>query len=229
MPVLLIAESSEYFRSALADAFSDDFQVHTCADGHEALEKLHRLHPDGLILNLSLSYLDGLSVLQQAPWLPPAVMVLSGTRSAYILRSLENLGVSFLMPIPCTVCAVRTRFLELMEQDPQELAVQRLQAQAAGHLDLLGFSSHLAGYRMLCLAIALYHHDPLQALSKEIYPAIAQLLGNTHEIAAIEHNIRHAIEIAWRHRDSALWKDYFSKSKAPSNKQLISTIADKLH
>ena len=229
MPVLLIAESSKYFRSALADAFSADFQVHTCADGYDALELLQSLQPDGLIINLSLSFLDGLSVLQQAPCLPPAVMVLSATRSAYILRALENVGVGFLMTIPCTIQAVRSHFLELINQDPREAAIRKWQRQVADQLDLLGIPSHVIGYRMLCIAIALYHYDPLQTLSKEIYPTVAQLLGNTHEIATIEHNIRHAIEIAWRHRDSALWKDYFSKSKQPSNKQLISTIADKLH
>ncbi len=228
MQVLLIAESSEYFRNALAKALSADFQVHTCADGYAALELLHTLQPDGLILNLSLSFLDGLSVLQQAPCLPPVVMVLYGTRSAYILRILEKVGVSFLMPIPCTVRAVRTHFLELMEDDPKELAFRKLQSQAATHLDLLGFPAHINGYRMLCLAIALYHSDPLQTLSKEIYPAIAQLLGNIYEIPAIEHNIRHAIDIAWHHRDSTLWKDYFPKNKLPSNKQLIAAIARKL-
>lgn len=229
MPVLLIAESSEFFRNALQAAFASDYDVHTCADGYTALELLGTMHPDGLIINLSLSYLDGLSVLQQAASLPPVVMVLSGTRSAYILRALDQLGVSFLMPIPCTIRAVHTHFLELMKQDPRALAIERVQGQVAGHLDLLGFSPHLIGYRMLCMAIALYHHDPLQALSKEIYPTVAQLLDNTHEIAAIEHNIRHAIEMAWRHRNNDLWKDYFSKSKQPSNKQFIAAVAKKLH
>lgn len=228
MPVLLIAESSEYFRSALADAFSADFQVHTCSDGYDALEQLRSLQPDGLIINLSLAFRDGLSVLREAKYLPPVVMALCSTRSGYILHCLQELGVSFMMPIPCTVHAVRTHFLELMETGPQATALRELQQRIARHLDMLGIPSHLGGYKMLALAIALYHGDPLQTLTKEIYPAVAEHLDGNYEISAIEHAIRSAISVAWRHRENAVWKEYFPKSKLPSNKQFIAAISQQL-
>lgn len=228
MQVLLIAESSEYFRRALADAFSADFQVHTCADGYDALELLQSLQPDGLIINMSLAFKDGLSVLREAERLPPVVMALCATRSSYILHSLQEAGVSFIMPIPCTVRTVHTRFLELTTAGLQEMAFRQLQTQVAAHLQLLGFPSHLGGYKMLCLAIALYHQDPQQALTKEIYPAVAEHLSGNYEIPAIERSIRSAISVAWHHRDGAVWKEYFPKGKLPSNKQFISAIAQKL-
>lgn len=228
MQVLLIAESSEYFRSALADAFSTDFQVHTCADGYDALELLQSLQPDGLIINLSLAFKDGLSVLREVGRLPPMTMALCAARSSYILHSLQQAGVSFIMPIPCTVQAVHAHFLELAEADPQVTAFRQLQTQVSRLLNILGIPSHLGGYKMLCLAVALYHQDPQQALSKETYPAVAEHLGGNYEIPAIEHAIRSAISVAWRHRDSAVWKEYFPKGKLPSNKQFISALSQKL-
>ena len=228
MPVLLIAESSEYFRSALADAFSADFQVHTCTDGFDALEQLRTLQPDGLIINISLAFKDGLSVLREANRLPPVVMALCATRSSYILHNLQEAGVSFIMPVPCTVRAVHTRFLELTTTDPQEMAFRQLQTRASTHLDILGVPSHLGGYKMLCLAVALYHQDSQQTLTKEVYPAVAEHLGGNYEIPAIEHAIRSAIGVAWRHRDNSLWKEYFPKNKLPSNKQFISVLFQKL-
>lgn len=228
MPVLLIAESSEYFRSALADAFSADFQVHTCTDGFDALEQLRTLQPDGLIINISLAFKDGLSVLREAERLPPVVMVLCATRSGYILHSLQEADVSFIMPVPCTVRTVHTRFLELTTTDPREMAFRQLQTRASTHLDMLGVPSHLGGYKMLCLAVALYHQDPQQVLSKETYPAVAEHLGGNYEIPAIEHAIRSAISVAWRHRDSSLWREYFPKDKLPSNKLFISVLSQKL-
>ena len=228
MQVLLIAESSEYFRSALADAFSADFQVHTCTDGFDALEQLRTLQPDGLIINLSLPFKDGLSVLREANRLPPVVMVLCATRSSYILHNLQEAGVSFIMPVPCTVHAVHTRFLELTTTDPREMAFRQLQTQVSRLLNILGVPSHLGGYKMLCLAVALYHQDSQQTLTKEVYPAVAEHLGGNYEIPAIEHAIRSAIGVAWRHRDSSLWKEYFPKNKLPSNKQFISVLSQKL-
>ena len=228
MQVLLIAESSEYFRSALADAFSADFLVHTCTDGYDALELLRSLRPDGLIINMSLAFKDGLSVLREADRLPPLTMALCTARSSYILHSLQQAGVSFIMPIPCTVQAVRTHFLELAESGPQATAFRQLQTQVSRLLNILGMPSHLGGYRMLCLAVALYHQDSQQTLTKEVYPAVAEHLGGNFEIPAIEHAIRSAISVAWRHRDSSLWREYFPKDKLPSNKQFISVLSQKL-
>lgn len=228
MQVLLIAESSDYLRTALADAFAGEFRVHTCSDGHAALEMLQALQPDGLILDLSLAYKDGLCVLRETAYLPPAVMVLYATRSAYVLHSLQEAGVSYMMPIPCTVHAVRSHFMDLLETDPQSVALREQQVRIAGHLNKLGIPSHLNGYRMLCAAIAVFHRDPLQTLTKETYPAVSQLLGNHYGIQAIERGIRNAICTAWCRRDSAVWKEYFPKSKMPTNKLFISTLSQKL-
>lgn len=229
MKVILIAESSDYLRNALKNAFSGDYEVHVCADGCTALEQLHSLHPDGLIINMSLTYMDGLSVLQTASFLPPVIMALCGTLTSYIVHSLQEVGVSFIMPIPCMVSAVNARVRELMEAKPWQTIPAIQQSRVAEHLDALGVPSHLNGYNMLCIAITLYLQDPLQALSKETYPTVAEILGGKYEVHAIEHAIRSAIQFAWQHRDKSAWKDYFSKNKQPSNKQFIAAIAKKLH
>lgn len=228
MQVLLIAEPSEYFRNALKEAFSAHYQVHTCSDGCTALEMIHTLRPDGMIVNLSLPYMDGLSVLQKANYRVPVVMALCATLSGYILQSLQEVGVSFIMPLPCMVWAVLERFRALMEEGQQPSIAREQQRQAAEHLDVLGMPTHLNGYKMLCIAIALYQQDPLQVLSKETYPAVAQILGGKHEVPAIEHAIRSAIRAAWHQRENTAWSEYFSKHKPPSNKRFIMVIAQKL-
>lgn len=228
MPVLLIAESSDYLRDALKEAFVNDYEVHTCSDGCTALELLHRLRPDGLIIDLSLVYLDGLTVLQKAQFLPCVIMVLCGTPSSYILHALYEVGVTFVMPVPFLVSAAAARFRELLPVNTLPEVPADRQNMVADHLHLLGIPSHLNGFKMLCLAISLYRQDPLQSLSKETYPAVAELLGNKHEVRTVEHDIRSAIRIGWRHRDPAVWQGYFPHSKPPSNKKFIAAIADRL-
>lgn len=228
MQVLLIAESSDYLCNELKQAFTGDYEVHVCTDGCTALELLHSLRPDGLIINMSLTYMDGLSVLQRASYLPPVIMALCGTLTSYIVHSLQQVGVSFIMPIPCMVWAVHARFRELMEAKPWQTIPAAQQTRVAEHLDALGIPAHLNGYKMLCIAIALYQQDPLQALSKETYPAVAEILGGKYEVPAIEHAIRSAIRVAWHQRESTAWKEYFSKHRPPSNKQFIASISQKL-
>ena len=107
MQVLLIAESSDYLCNELKQAFSGDYEVHVCTDGCTALELLHSLRPDGLIINMSLTYMDGLSVLQRASYLPPVIMALCGTLTSYIVHSLQQVGVSFIMPKASRCSATR--------------------------------------------------------------------------------------------------------------------------
>lgn len=228
MQVLLIAESSDYLRNALKNAFSGDYEVHVCADGCTALEQLHTLKPDGLIINMSLTYMDGLSVLQQASYRPPVIMALCGTLTSYIVHSLQQVGVSFIMPVPCLVLAVHSRFQELMHANPLLTVSAAQQSRVAEQLDALGVPSHLNGYNMLCIAISLYLQDPLQVLSKETYPAVAEILGGKYEVHAIEHDIRSAIHFAWQHRKKTAWKEAFPKDHCPSNKQFIAAISQKL-
>lgn len=228
MPVLLIAESSEYLRHALKNALSGDYEVHTVSDGYEALEQLNFLRPDGLIINLSLAYMDGLSVLQKTHHKPAVVIALYAIPSSYIFQALREAGCTLAISMPCTAWAVADRLRVLLSTHALPSTPPDLQEQAADLLSALGVPAHLSGYKMLCLAITLFAQDPLQALSKETYPAVAELLGGKYACRAIEHDIRSAIGIAWYHRDPALWREYFPKHRKPTNKQFIAAVASRL-
>lgn len=225
MPVLLIAESSDYLRRAMQDALSADCQVHTVSDGFSTLKQLETLRPDALIIDLSLTYMDGLQVLQQASFLPPVVMALCPFISTQLLHALQDAGCTYVMRMPCMVWAVADRLRSLLAGPPQP---DDPQARAAQHLNVLGIPSHLCGYSMLALAIAVYAQDTTQSLSKEVYPAVAELLEDKYARHAIEHNIRRAISVGWHHRNPSLWSEYFTHSGMPSNKLFIATIANLL-
>ena len=51
---VLIADSSEEFRSTLTNALQGNYRIHACRTGKEALDILKRTSPDVLILDLSL-------------------------------------------------------------------------------------------------------------------------------------------------------------------------------
>jgi len=109
---------------------------------------------------------------------------------------------------------------------PQELRL------TARHMQTLGMSSSLDGYKQLRVGIPMYHRNPRQMVCKELYPAIAKAY-QWKDPRKVEHSMRSAIQSAWRHRDNGVWSVYFPPKDngdipCPSNKQFISRIAELL-
>ena len=116
MHKILIADGCEDFRLALANILQDDYIVRTCADGDQALQLLHSFSPDILVLDLMISGLDGLSLLQSAAETdtPPTVVATSRFLSDYVIETAKQLGVMFLAAKPCSLNAIAARIAATM-------------------------------------------------------------------------------------------------------------------
>ncbi len=230
MQRILIADSSDALLTQLYKVFCTEFDVLLCQDGESALEGLLTFQPDALILNLSLPYKDGLTVLQEAARIPPVSLIISTYMNGYIHKSLMDLGVGYIVQTP-TANSLRVRLLDMLAQS-SSLQESPLNAQVIYHLHTLRFSPHLDGYHHLCIGIPLYGMNPTQRLNKELYPEVARRCG-LPDMRTVEHCIRTAIENAWKHRDAVVWAKYFPPDRngrmhCPSNKVFISTIAQML-
>lgn len=86
------------------------------------------------------------------------------------------------------------------------------------------------GFDYLSKAIALYHEDPAQMITKGLYAAVANAYRGAVDESQIESSIRSAVKSAWARRDESVWSLYFpfdkdGKIKRPSNTEFISRIA----
>ena len=100
--------------------------------------------------------------------------------------------------------------------------------QVLQDLRQLNVPVYLSGYRCLCVAIPLFALDISQLLCSELYPAVARKLGYV-DWRAVEFAIRRSILAAWKHRDPVVWDTYFPGiTKAPTNKQFIATLAQRI-
>lgn len=108
-----------------------------------------------------------------------------------------------------------------------------LEQSISNTLSLLGFPSHLRGYKYTKEAIILVINDPniMDSVCGKLYPTLADIFSSTP--SKIERGIRHAIESAWLRGDLAVQHKFFGNSVdpckgKPTNSEFIATIADKL-
>jgi len=93
----------------------------------------------------------------------------------------------------------------------------------------LGIPTKSIGFEFLRKAIELQHKDPTRALAKDIYLEISLHYRQPSE-EQVEHAIREAIKMAWRHGSRRAWDWYFSyegrsAANKPTNSEFISRIS----
>lgn len=100
MGKLLIAIDSQIIATRLASALPR-YEVHICHNGLQALDMLHTLRPDGLVIDLSLWGIDGLTVLRETRYLPPAILALTTLADRRTLDAAAKAGAQDAVLLPC--------------------------------------------------------------------------------------------------------------------------------
>ena len=108
MKTMLIATGSEIITDELERVFQSKYRVSTCSRGDDALQILQALRPDILIINLSLSNITGLEVLQQTEYTPPVILALTYYVTDQIVDEAQAAGVGALIRLPCTIDCILT-------------------------------------------------------------------------------------------------------------------------
>ena len=227
---LLIADSSEELCRALNDLLGQRYHICTCHSGDRALELLRSFSPDLIYIDLMLPQIDGLAVLQTAlqEGIRPAMLVSVGLQSPYIERALSRLQVDYVLKKPCSAKVIAGHIDELAgATHGTPVKTSDLQAEIAGILVQMGFKNNLSGFRYVVSGLPMFAENPQQAVTKELYPAIAKLHGKTGE--QVERAIRNAIDLAWQRRDDRIWRMYFAPAPdgsipRPTNGQLLHTL-----
>lgn len=97
----------------------------------------------------------------------------------------------------------------------------------------LGIPQNVKGYDYLMAAVLIATVEPelIQAMTKELYPRVADLFNTT--AFRVERSIRHAIELAWSNGETETLNRLFgytvgvAKGK-PTNSNFIAIMANKL-
>ena len=117
---VLLADDHELFRAglrALLDNIPGVRVVGEAADGAEALQLVHSLAPDALLLDIQMPGIDGLDVAASLPDPAPAVVFVTAF-DRYALPAFDAAAIDYL--------------LKPVEPERLARAVQRLRARAIG-------------------------------------------------------------------------------------------------
>lgn len=231
---ILVADSTGEFRNGIAQMLASAYDVRTCQDGLTACELLDCFRPNLMVLDLALPELDGLGVLKAAATCihRPVVLVTTRFISPYVESAIQELGVDYVMLKPCDLGAVVDRINDLIGKDTHVAPKAAVLERAVSDMLLaLGVSTRHDGFQYLETAVLCYAQDPMQSVTKSLYPAVAERYGR--KPASVERGIRTAIAAAWSRRDEGIWKRYLPTGRSdlvprPTNTEFIAHLAERI-
>ncbi len=228
---LLIADSTDEFRTSLAVALSGQYEIRTCATGKQALELIRSEAPDILVLDLMLPELDGISLLHSldSGQRPGAVLATTRFFSDYVTSHIGKLGVQYIMMKPCDLQATIGRIEDLKNGLRSRHSEKgSLKGRVSALLQALSIPAKLKGYEQCREAIILLVHNPGMSITKELYPGVADAFGIS--ATQVERSIRTAIGAGFDRGDRRKWQTHFPADCAerPSNGAFLTTLADLL-
>ena len=115
-----------------------------------------------------------------------------------------------------------THHTESFYPNRSALQSRRTELDAARFVQKLHIRSHLKGYSYLITAIVLGKNNPhlLSSLTHLLYPAVASVYNTTP--AAVERNIRTAIDLAAQHDPEHLQSVFYYRTRKPYISEVLS-------
>lgn len=237
---IVLADAAEEFRQMLADMIGGEADLTVCAQtasGEELLDLIARHRPDVVVMDLMLSGMDGLEVLEELGENRPKVLVLSAFGGPALAGQISQRGGDYCMLKPCRPQSVVERARLLCDvpalQLQEEGDARDLERQVTAIIHEIGVPAHIKGYQYLREAIMMSVEDVemLGSITKILYPTIAKKYQTTP--SRVERAIRHAIEVAWSRGRmetlDALFGYTINTGKGkPTNSEFIALIADKI-
>lgn len=231
---VLIVDDGEEYCQTLAHALGEHYRIRICTNGARALDLMQSFRPDILILDLMLQELDGLTLLQMAyeKEIRPKVLVTAYYFSPYTHNVLSRLQVDYSMRKPCSIQAMVCRVADLAAKSTADTpASDKPEDLVATMLLNMGFAPHLDGFRYLQTAITVYRQDTSQAITKELYVAVAKV--HNKDPRQVERSIRSAIEITWKRSSCHQLTHYFAPAPdgsvpRPSNGRFIAHMTQQM-
>lgn len=238
---VVVADTGAETRRLLVQAMNNTQNLTVVAetgDGEELLSYCSQNRCDVVVMDLILTTIDGLEVLDRLRSLrvKPMVVVLSSFVVDRVAKLSVERGADYLILKPCKVDFVAKRIQQMARLMPAARplpATSGLKMAVTSVIHEIGIPSHIKGYQYLrdAIMLAVEDEEVIECVTKRLYPKIAKDYTTTPY--GVERAIRHAIEVAWERGDADTLRRFFgytvsSTKGKPTNSEFIALIADKL-
>jgi two-component system response regulator (stage 0 sporulation protein A) len=248
---VVIADASYEMLSRQLQLQSGEIQITGATDdGSEVYRLVCENKPQVLIIDVFITSVDGLEVLEQIraneELSDTRIIFLSTVGSPRIINMAFNLGADYYIMKPCNPDILTKRILQIAGLKTDDEADRETSAQINARFEAssiendvteiireIGIPAHIKGYQYIREAIIMAINDMnmLNYITKLLYPTIAKKYKTTS--SSVERAIRHAIEVAWGRGRLDVIEDMFGYTVSagkgkPTNSEFIALIADKL-
>lgn len=238
---VLIADTSEEFRESLVKGINSESDLRVAGqtgDGPELIRMAEETGADAVVMDVVLTGMDGLEVLEELCKLPkaPQVIVLSSYAHGSIAQAAAERGAAYYIAKPGRASVICERVRQVTAKAEPKPAIDNqvsLETSITAIIHDVGVPAHIKGYQYLreAILLAIKDMDVINAVTKVLYPEVAKHFNTT--ASRVERAIRHAIEVAWDRGDLETLQKYFgytvSNAKGkPTNSEFIAMIADRL-
>lgn len=232
----IVADASESSRGVIAEALEGaGIEILAyAASGDEALRLVDERRPELLITEMILPELDGLCLMRElkdAEESPRVIAIGTFAREDTAQLAYEA-GAEYFVAKPFRASTLRSAAEQVIGKSAAARSAS-LESKVTEIMHEIGVPAHIKGYGYIREAIILSAETPeyINAVTKQLYPAVAQRFGTTP--SRVERAIRHAIEVAWDRGDLEVLQKYFgytvsSVKGKPTNSEFIAIIADRL-
>lgn len=231
----LLKELNVFFSS------TDDCEVvGFVTNGADALPMIHKLKPDVLILELTLTGCDGFSILEQLESRQGLkIIVFSALNDGTVVSKAIAAGADYYMLKPVSFSNLKLCIDEQLA--PKTAAAAPVTFSPKNNMEekitnifiTLGIPAHINGFHFLreAVKIAMGNYRIVNSITKELYPKVATRFDTSPY--KVERGIRHAIEVAWNkgkivNINSVFGLHVYDSNDKPTNGELIALLADKM-
>ena len=256
---VMIADAGyEMLGRQLETSSGERFEIVCCtANGNEVYDQVVQSQPDVLLMDVFITNVDGLEVLEQlrenTSLAELRIIFLSTVGSSRIINMAFNLGADYYVMKPCNPKVLAKRIIqiadlsktgEMTEERKEEdkdlpggqmydYGMHSIENDVTEIIREIGIPAHIKGYQYIREGIMMAVNDMnmLNYITKLLYPSIAKKYKTTS--SSVERAIRHAIEVAWGRGKIDVIEDMFGYTVSagkgkPTNSEFIALIADKL-
>ena len=240
-----IADAGDAHRTVLKNILDADggFVITgSTGNGNEAAMRIKETQPDVVIMDVILSGMDGLGVMQSVASLEgqkPLFIIVSAFFDEHTLNAASSYGAVYFVQKPFDASIIPDRIRSLTGNSSAAVSalptpqLPSLEAHVTDIIHEIGVPAHIKGYKYIreSIIMAVEDMEVINAVTKVLYPAVAKRFDTTP--SRVERAIRHAIEVAWDRGDIETLQKYFGYTVSnikgkPTNSEFVAMIADRI-